>query len=242
MRRAALIALAATLVLGVAACGDDDDDTGTGETTTSTTGGDETTTTAGEETTTTSEAASSGVLTLFPADDVEDAPEDAAQGFMDRYFPGASFTLGDFAEGDSQSGEIEVLGGGEGGGGDRLRTTLLLRQVDGGWHVIAAVNENVAITSPEAQAEIPAGEPVTVEGVGRGFEATILVRVETIDGSVLLGDIGSGGSGATPEPFSVTIDLGDDDLTGQTLAVIARGDTGLEDDPGEFSAIPVAVV
>jgi Immunoglobulin-like domain of bacterial spore germination len=161
---------------------------------------------------------------------------------MAHYFPLATVTFGEFAEGDSQSGEIEVLGGGEGGGPARLRSTLLLRQIDGGWHVIAAVNENVAITSPEAQAEIPGDEPLTVEGVGRGFEAAIAVRVETPDGSLLLADLGSGGSGETPEPFSVTIDLGDDDLTGQTLAVIAQGGTGLEDDPGEFSAVPVVVV
>ena len=150
-------------------------------------------------------------------------------------------TFGEFAAGDGESGEIEVLGGGEGGGASLLRSTLLLRQIEDGWHVIAAVNPNVAITAPEAQAEIPGGEPVTVEGVGRGFEATIVVRVETIDGSELFADVGAGGSGETPEPFSVTVDLGDVDLTGQTLAVIAQGDTGLEGDPGEFSAIPVVV-
>ena len=109
------------------------------------------------------------------------------------------------------------------------------------WAVIAAVNPNVTIDSPEAQSEVPAGEPVTVEGLGRGFEATILARVETVDASLLLGDIGMGGSGETPEPYSVTIDLGDDDLAGQTLAIIARGGIGLENDPGEFSAIPVVV-
>jgi hypothetical protein len=239
MRRAGLIALAAALVLGVAACGDDDD-TGTGETTTSTTTGETTTTTAGPDTTSTS-AAEETLATLWPADDVEDTPEGAAEGFMAHYFPLATVTFGEFAEGDGESGEIEVLGGGEGGGAARLRSTLLLRQIDGGWHVIAAANENVAITSPEAQAEIPGDEPLTVEGVGRGFEATIGVRVETPDGSALFADIGAGGSGATPEPFSVTIDLGRDDLTGRTLAVIAQGDTGLEGDPGEFSALPVVV-
>ena len=124
---------------------------------------------------------------------------------------------------------------------ERLRSTLVLRQNEGGWAVIAAVNPNVTIDSPEAQSEVPGDEPIIVEGLGRGFEATILARVETVDGSLLLGDIGMGGSAETPEPYSVTVDLGDDDLTGQTLAIIARGDTGLDDDPGEFSAVPVVV-
>jgi len=234
-----MIGLAA-LLLGAAACGDDDDAVDSSGTTTTTVG--ESTTTGGDDTTTTTtEPAESGLVALWPADGGEDTPEAAATGFMDRYFPGAAVTYGEFAEGDSQSGEIEVLGGGEGGGGGRLRSTLVLRQLDDGWAVIAAQNPNVTIDSPEAQAEVPAGEPVTVEGEGRGFEATILVRVETIDGTGLFGDVGAGGSAATPEPYSVTVDVGSDDLTGQTLAIIAKGDTGLENDPGEFSAIPVVV-
>ena len=44
----------------------------------------------------------------------------------------------------------------------------------GGWFVIAAVNPNVAITAPDAGAVVPAG-PLTVTGVGRGFEATVVV-------------------------------------------------------------------
>jgi len=230
MRRSAALALAG-LLLVAGACADDDDDGAT-----VTTVGE--TTTTGEESTTTT-VADSDLLVLFPADDVEDTPEGAAEGFMARYFPDASVTFGEFQQGDSQSGEIEVLGGGEGGGGDLLRSTLLLRQVGPGWFVIAAVNPNVAITSPEAQTAVALGSPLTVEGEGRGFEATIVVRVEAIDGSESVQEVGAGGSAETPEPFTVDVEIPGTLQPGTTLAVIAQGGTGLDDDPGEFSAIPV---
>jgi hypothetical protein len=235
MRRTAALALAGLVLVAVGGCADDDDDDGT-----ATTIADTTTTDAGVSTTT-SAPVDTDLLVLFPADDIEDTPEGAAAGFMARYFPDASVTFGEFQQGDSQSGEIEVLGGGEGGGAELLRSTLLLRQVGPGWFVIAAVNPNVAITSPDAQAEVPGGEPLVVDGTGRGFEATIVVRVEAIDGSEVFEAIGSGGSAEAPEPFSVEVDLSGPSLTGQTLAIIAQGGTGLEDDPGEFSAIPVVV-
>jgi hypothetical protein len=233
MRRLAGLAGAGLLLL--AACGDDDDDADATTTTTEV----ETTTTTEPADTTTTTAAESDLLALFPADDVEPTPEGAAAGFMARYFPDASVTLGEFAEGDGESGEIEILGGGEGGGAALLRSTLLLRQVDEGWFVIAAVNPNVAITSPEAQSAVGVGQPLTIEGVGRGFEASIHVRVEAIDGSAAFDALGAGGSGETPEPFSVEVEIPGTVQPGTTLAIIAQGGTGLEDDPGEFSAVPV---
>jgi hypothetical protein len=186
MRRLTGLAVAG-LLLVAGACADDDDDDAVETTTTA-----EETTTTGDSTTTT--AVDSDLLVLFPADDVEDTPEGAAEGFMARYFPDAGVTFGEFQQGDSRSGEIEVLGGGEGGGAELLRSTLLLRQVGPGWFVIAAVNPNVAITSPEAQSAVALGGTLTVEGEGRGFEATIVVRVETPDGSETLQEIGAGGS------------------------------------------------
>ena len=241
MRRRAGAVVLIGLLLGLTACGDDDDAVESGGEATTTTTVDETTTTTGPEETTTTSVAAEASLSLFPADDVEDTPEGAAAGFMARYFPGAVVTFGEFAEGDGEAGEIDVLGGGEGGGAALLRSTLLLRRIDGGWHVIAAVNPNVAITAPEAQAEIPADEPLVVEGTGRGFEATIVVRVESPGHPYALERIAAGGSGETPEPFTSEQFVLDPNRVGETLAVIASGGTGLAEDPGEFSAIPVVL-
>jgi hypothetical protein len=232
MRR--VTAVAGVVLLLAAACGDDDDAVDS----TTTTAADTTTTTEAEDTTTTT-AATSDLLALFPADDVEDTPQGAAAGFMARYFPDASVTFGEFAEGDGESGEIDVLGGGEGGRAGLLRSRLLLRQVGESWFVIAAVNPNVAITSPEAQSAVGVGQVLTVEGIGRGFEALIVVRVEAIDGSDAVQDIGSGSSGETPAPFTVAVEVPGTVQPGTTLAIIANGGIGLEEDPGEFSAIPV---
>ena len=48
-----------------------------------------------------------------------------------------------------------------------------------------------------------------------------------------------GGASETPEPFSVTLDLSRAS-TGDTVMLLLRGGAGLETDPGDFGAIPVA--
>jgi hypothetical protein len=52
--------------------------------------------------------------------------------------------------------------------------------------------------------------------------------------------VATGGAFDTPEPYSATIDL-TAASPGDVIALLVRGDTGLEMDPGEFGAIPVVV-
>ena len=230
-------ALLTVTLLALVGCGDDDEP----EATTTTTS---TTSTTVEDTTTTTEPAGLEQPALWPAADVAFAtPEEAAEDFV-REALGVPPALGEFQEGDARSGEIEVLSPGEGETPTSIvRSRLLLRQLgpEDGWFVLAAVNDNASVTSPEAGAEVPAG-PLAVSGQARGFEANVVVRAfRAGDASAELDQVvTTGGALESPEPFSVTLDLASAQ-PGDVVAVLVRGGTGLETDPGDFGAVPVVI-
>jgi hypothetical protein len=205
---------------------------------------DRTTTSTTQPATTTTAPVGRDQPAIWPAADVVlDTPEEAAREFVAEAL-GVPPALGEFRQGDSRSGEIDVLSLGEGGSGPPIvRGTLLLRQLGDhdGWFVIAAVNDNASITAPESAADVAAG-PLVVEGRARGFEANVVVTAfEAGDRTVELDQVVTqGGAFETPEPFEVTLDLADA-RPGSTVVVLVRGGTGLETDPGDFGAIPVVV-
>jgi Immunoglobulin-like domain of bacterial spore germination len=167
-------------------------------------------------------------------------PDEAAADFV-RSALGVDPVLGEFQGGDSRSGEIEVFSPGE--GSPVLRGVLFLRQLgpDDGWFVIGAANPNASITAPAANAEVAAGL-IVVEGVARGFEATVIVTafVAGDDDALVDQEITMGGAFETPEPFSVSLDLVGVP-PGTAITLLVRGDTGLETDPGEFGAIAIVI-
>ncbi|CAB4574700.1 unannotated protein [freshwater metagenome] len=181
---------------------------------------------------------------IWPAADVVfTTPEDAARSFVEDLI-GVPAVLGEFMAGDSRSGEIEVFSPGEGGPGSSVvRSLLLLRQLgpDDGWFVLAAVRPEVSIDEPASGSTVPAA-PLTVRGAARGYEATILVSAFPAGTTDRIGDtvIASGGALETPEPYEAVVDL-TDVPAGTVVTLLVRGDTGLETDPGEFSAIPVVI-
>ncbi len=187
---------------------------------------------------------------IWPAADVVFAtPEEAAADFVTQVL-GVGPVLGEFVGGDSRSGEIEVFSPGEGGAtivtspdSGAARGLLLLRQLgpDDGWFILAAVNDFESITSPESTAVVPAG-PLTVEGVGRGQEGNVIVTAYVAgDAEVVLdSQFTMAGALETAEPFSVTLDLSGAE-PGDIVMLLVRGGTGLETDPGEFSAVPVVI-
>ena len=166
-------------------------------------------------------------------------PEDAAIDFVSKVF-GVPPNLGEFQQGDSRSGEIDVLSPAE-GGGVAIRSVLLLRQLgpDDGWFVLAAIGENT-IASPASGSEVAAG-PVEVSGEGRGFEGLVVVEAFPAgDATQLDQQLTQGGSTEATEPYSVTIDLSGA-ASGDTVLILVRGGVGLETDTGDFSAIPVTI-
>jgi hypothetical protein len=184
---------------------------------------------------------------IWPAADVVfDTPDHAAEDFVSEVLE-VPPVLGEFREGDAGSGEIEVFSGGEDGSpGPRIaRSVLLLRQLGAahGWFVIGAVSDNATITSPAAGTVIEPG-PRVVDGRARGFEASVSVTAfvaGNADADAELDQVITlAGSGLSPEPYQVTLDL-TDATPASTVAVLVRGGVGLETDPGDFSAVPLVV-
>jgi hypothetical protein len=178
---------------------------------------------------------------IWPAAQVVFAtPQEAATDFV-RSVLGVAPVLGEYQGGDARSGEIEVFSPGE--ATPVGRGLLFLRRLgpDDGWFVIGAANPNAAISAPEANAAVPAG-PLTVEGVARGFESTVVVTAFLAGDADAVIDqvITSGGALDTPEPYRVTLDL-TSATPGDVITLLVRGDTGLETDPGEFGAIPIVI-
>jgi hypothetical protein len=179
---------------------------------------------------------------VWPAPDVTFAnPQDAAQDFVSEVL-GVEPALGEFRQGDSRSGEIELLSPSD-GATSVVRGLLLLRQLgpNSGWFVIAVVNDNASITSPASADEVAAGSLV-VEGRARGFEGNVVVTAFAAgDHSVQFDQVVTqGGALESPEPFTVTLDLSAA-APGDTVVLLVRGGTGSDADPGEVGAIPVAI-
>lgn len=230
-----VVAVIAAVTLGIALAGCGDDDTGSGTTEPSVT-------TTETDTPDTTEPTRPEQPALWPAADVVfDDPVAAAQDFLDSVLEAG--TAGEFRQGDARSGEVDALFTGESGDQSIVRSTLLLRQLGAasGWFVIAAVSPNAAITVPDSLAEVPAA-PLSVEGMGRGFEANLNVsaRVSGTTGEPLDLQIAQGGSEASPRPFTTTLDLSGA-AAGDVVTIMVRGGTGIETDPGDFGAIPVVI-
>lgn len=169
-------------------------------------------------------------------------PEEAATAFADAVL-GVQVAAGEFRQGDSRSGEVDLLFAGEDGSREIVRSTALVRRLgpDDGWYVIAAINPNATISTPEALAEVPSG-PLTVEGSARGFEATVIVSAYVLSapGDRIDQVVTQGGALADPEPYAVTLDL-TGVPSGTVVGLVVRGGTGLETDPGDVGALPVVV-
>lgn len=100
--------------------------------------------------------------------------------------------VGDFKEGDSRSGEVEVRATERG-----PVTTVLVRQLgdDGSWWVIGASTANIELNAPAAGDRV--SSPLGVSGRARAFEGTIEVEVRA-DGQLepIGGSFATGGSDA----------------------------------------------
>lgn len=232
-RRSAALGVAAAALLGLAACDEGGspvvEDPGVASSTT-----------APSATTAPGDTGTQPALWPAPGLVVFASPQDAAADFVEQVLGAGE--IGDFRQGDATSGEVDVVFGGEGGGQSIVRSTLLLRSFGAelGWFVIAATNPNAAVTAPGAGATVPAG-PLTVEGVGRGFEGAVVVRALRAGTTEVLAEVPTqGGAQADPAPFSVQLDLGGAQ-PGDVVVLLVQGGVGLETDPGDVGAIPVVV-
>ena len=238
------------IAASLAACGDDKSSVGTTSESAATTTQTAVTTTqlavsttTGPVAPTTSEPMQLEQPAIWPAADVVfDTPEAAAADFLAKVF-GDGPVLGEFASGDQRSGEIEVFASVDGAAISTPRSVLALRMLgpSDGWFVIAAMSDLATITVPDSMSVIAAG-PVTVEGVARGFEATVVVsaflagRPDTEFGE----QVTMAGNFGVALPYSVSFDLSGAS-PGDVVVLLVRGGAGLETDPGDFGAIAVVI-
>lgn len=197
-------AVAVIAVLGavVTGCGDDEE---AAETTTTTT---EATTTTTEATTTSTPAAEVGLAVWPPADGSVsyDDPVEAARGFATEMAGFADPVLGEFRQGDSRSGEVEVRPRADG-----PVTTVMVRQLQGeDWSVIAAATDDLQPDRPERDSTI--SSPVTIGGTSTAFEATIQVAVKALRSGEPLGQtFAMGGSMGEMGPFETSVEFAEPD-------------------------------
>lgn len=141
------------------------------------------------------------VWPLAAGDTRYDDPVAAAQGFAVDYLGFVDPVVGEFQQGDTRSGEVEIRPMAKG-----PVTTVLVRQVtdDDTWWVLGAATANISLTSPEALAVI--GPPVHLSGQSTAFEATVNVEIRA-DGSdqPLVEDFVMGGSNGDMGPFEKEI-------------------------------------
>ena len=154
-------------------------------------------TTTGETVTTTGGAVELEQPAIWPAAEVRfETPVEAAASFVTNVL-GVEPVLGEFTQGDSRSGEIQVFSPGE--STPVSRGLLFLRQLgpNDGWFVIGAANPNATISTPETNAKVAVG-PLPIEGVARGFERTVVVTVFQAGYTSALGSTRSSRPAARP--------------------------------------------
>jgi hypothetical protein len=130
---------------------------------------------------------------------VYDEPTDAARGMATGL---AGFTdplVGEFRQGDSRSGEVDIRPKSTG-----PATTVLVRQMsDGHWYAIGASSDDLRLSSPDVGTAV--SSPVTVRGRSRAFEGTIIVTVLAQGDPTPLGREPLIGGGGELGPFSGTV-------------------------------------
>lgn len=196
-----ILLIAGLLALG-AACGDDDE-------------GADTTSTATSSTTTSTSTTSTAVdvepgRAVWPPSDGSisyDDPVEAARGFATELAGFAEPVVGEFRQGDSRSGEVEVRPRSDG-----PVTTVLVRQLgaDDSWSVIGAATDGIRPSSPESGATV--SSPVQLSGTSTAFEGTVQVSVR---------------APGVEEP------LGTGFVTGGSMGEMGPFDSSLEFEPGD---------
>jgi hypothetical protein len=206
LRRFPLVLSLVALALVAGGCGDDDD-TSTSSTSAATT--------TSEEATTTSDATATSEPTTAPGVDTStavwpldgdgisyDDPVAAATGFATDYVGFVDPVVGEFQQGDSRSGEVEVRPAADG-----PVTTVFVRQLDASdsWWVLGAATANIQIDEPTIEQTVTS--PVTLRGTSTAFEATVQTEIRDDEGQTLGEGFVMGGSMGEMGPFDDTLDF-----------------------------------
>ncbi|MEX2293792.1 MAG: Gmad2 immunoglobulin-like domain-containing protein [Acidimicrobiales bacterium] len=166
---ALVVALIALVVAAIAFIGDDDDEEDAPSTSTTLPAGTSTTT---PSSTTAPAADLSGAV--FPDATTSrrfDDPLAATRAFATELLGFNAPLVGEFAAGDSRSGEVEVRGF-EGG----RPTTVLVRQLENDtWFVLGAIAESIRLDVPTARDRM--ASPSDLRGAASAFEGHVVVHL-----------------------------------------------------------------
>jgi hypothetical protein len=145
-------------------------------------------------------------------------PAAAALNFAVDYLGFTDPVVGEFAAGDSRSGEVEVRPAPAG-----PVTTVLVRRLppDDSWWVLGAATDNLRIEAPTAGD--PVSSPVEVAGTSTAFEGTVDVEVRA-DGAAepIARGFATGGANGEFGPFRTSLELPPSPGAGGAVVVSTR--------------------
>jgi hypothetical protein len=225
------------VVLAALVVADDDDPVSSENTTTtsSTTTSSSTTTTEPSTTTTTFEGVDRDV-TVFPDPTTSqrfDDPQSVSRAFAADLVGFSEPVVGDFQQGDSRSGEVEVRSFPQG-----APMVVMVRQLeDDHWYVVGAATDSIQLTTPSSGDTITSPQPL--EGQAYAFEGTVHVRlfVDGVQEPVAETFVTGRGDGVLG-PFSGELEFAD--TTGATHGVLVlNGSSGEDGSATEAAAIRV---
>ncbi len=149
-----------------------------------------------------------------------DSPTDAARGFAVDFVGFVDPVVGEFQQGDSQSGEVEIRPSTSG-----PVTTVLVRRLGESWWVLGAATANIELHDPAALAGI--SSPVRLRGVSTAFEANVSVEIREDGARRPLGDgFVMGGSMGEKGPFDGTVTFAE---PAASMGAIVLYTTSMED-------------
>ena len=123
----------------------------------------------------------------------------AARGFATDFVGFVDPVVGEFRQGDTQSGEVPVQATTTG-----PTTTVLVRRLGDSWYVLGSSTPNIELTAPAARSAI--ASPVRLQGTSTAFEATVNVQVRADDvAAPIATGIVMGGANGEMGPFDGTI-------------------------------------
>jgi len=203
-------ALAIAALVLVVVTDDDGDDATSASTTTAepaiTTGpGTVTSSTTTTTTTTSTTTPSAADQAVWPAPGATGSgdPVDLVRGFAEEFVGFTDPIVGEFRQGDSRSGEVEVRPAADG-----PVTTVLVRRLgsDDAWSVIGTATADIEVASPTTSATI--GDRVRLAGRARAFEGhvDVEVRADGVDAPIARGFVTGRGDGVLG-PFDEQLDV-----------------------------------
>lgn len=219
----AIVIFVAATALIVAVVGGDDDE---GDTTTTTSSSTSTSTTLAEITTTTVPAADLD-LAVFP--DLATGSRFADPGSLAKAFAttllgfDTDVVVGDFAQGDSRSGEVELHPP-----GSTQVTTVQVRQItDGTWVVVGAATDSIQLDTPLATTRITSPQPLIGEASAFEGHVDVMLYVDGEDVPLATTFVTGRGDG-TLGPFdgSLRFETPDDATRGVIVLSSPNGDDG----------------